>query len=73
MDNEDMTTRRDVAVLGSTGSIGTQALHIVRANPDRFRVVALTAGGSSRALFDAQVAEFAPTFHGLGAEASAEA
>src|SRR3954468_9481486 len=68
-----MTTRRDVAVLGSTGSIGTQALDLVRANPDRFRVVALTAGGSQRALFDAQVAEFAPAFSGLGAEASAEA
>ena len=73
MDNEDMTTRRDVAVLGSTGSIGTQALDIVRANPDRFRVVALTAGGSNRGPFDAQVAEFAPSFSGLGAEASAEA
>src|SRR6478752_1464659 len=68
-----MTTRRDVAVLGSTGSIGTQALDIVRANPDRFRVVALTAGGSQRDLFDAQVAEFAPAFSGLGADASAEA
>ena len=73
MDNVGMTTRRDVAVLGSTGSIGTQALDIVRANPDRFRVVALTAGGSQRELFDAQVAEFAPAFSGLGAEASAEA
>ena len=68
-----MTTRRDVAVLGSTGSIGTQALEIVRANPDRFRVVALTAGGSRRDQYDAQVAEFAPVFSGLGAEASAEA
>ena len=37
--------RRDVVVLGSTGSIGTQALEIVRRNPDRFRVVGLTAGG----------------------------
>jgi 1-deoxy-D-xylulose-5-phosphate reductoisomerase len=65
--------RRDVVVLGSTGSIGTQALEIVRANPDRFRVVGLTAGGSNRDLFDAQVAEFAPEFSGLGADASAEA
>ncbi len=76
MDNGGMTaptTRRDVAVLGSTGSIGTQALDIVRANPDRFRVVGLTAGGSQRELFDAQVAEFTPAFSGLGAEASAEA
>ena len=73
MDNGAMTTRRDVAVLGSTGSIGTQALDLVRANPDRFRVVALTAGGSQPDLFEAQVAEFAPTFSGLGAGASAEA
>ncbi len=69
-----MTDRvRDVVVLGSTGSIGTQALDLVRANPDRFRVVALTAGGSNPALFEAQVAEFAPAFHGLGEEASVEA
>jgi 1-deoxy-D-xylulose-5-phosphate reductoisomerase len=68
-----MTTRRDVAVLGSTGSIGTQALDLVRANPDRFRVVALTAGGGNRELFDAQVHEFAPGFSGLGEEASIEA
>ena len=55
-----MTQPRDVVVLGSTGSIGTQALEIVRANADRFRVVGLTAGGSNRELFDAQVAEFRP-------------
>jgi 1-deoxy-D-xylulose-5-phosphate reductoisomerase len=65
--------RRDVVVLGSTGSIGTQALDVVRSSPDRFRVVGLTAGGSQRELFEAQVAEFAPAFSGLGAEASAEA
>ena len=73
MDNAFMTQPRDVVVLGSTGSIGTQALDIVRAAPDRFRVVGLTAGGSNRELFDAQVAEFAPAFSGLGADASAEA
>jgi 1-deoxy-D-xylulose-5-phosphate reductoisomerase len=65
--------RRDVVVLGSTGSIGTQALEVIRANPDRFRVVALTAGGSSEELFAQQVAEFEPAFHGLGEEASTEA
>ncbi len=65
--------RRDVVILGSTGSIGTQALDVVRANPDRFRVVGLTAGGSQRDLYDAQVAEFAPRFAGLGEEASVEA
>jgi 1-deoxy-D-xylulose-5-phosphate reductoisomerase len=64
---------RDIAVLGSTGSIGTQALDLVRANPDRYRVVALTAGGSNPELFERQVAEFAPAFHGLGEDASVEA
>ena len=62
-----------MVVLGSTGSIGTQALDIVRANPDRFRVVGLTAGGSNQELFDAQVAEFAPAYAGLGEDASIEA
>ncbi|WP_109685354.1 1-deoxy-D-xylulose-5-phosphate reductoisomerase [Branchiibius hedensis] len=38
-------TQRTVALLGSTGSIGTQAVQIVTANPDRFRVVAISAGG----------------------------
>ncbi len=64
--------RRDVVVLGSTGSVGTQALDLVRAHPDRFRVVGLTAGGSNPDLFEAQVAEFAPTHHGLGEAASTE-
>ena len=68
-----MSSRRDVVVLGSTGSIGTQALEIVRADPDRFRVVALTAGGSQRELFEQQVAEFAPAFSGLGEAACCEA
>ena len=65
--------RRDVVVLGSTGSIGTQALDLVRANPDRFRVVGLTAGGSNPELFERQVAEHAPAFSGLGEDASVEA
>ena len=67
------SSRRDVVILGSTGSIGTQALDVVRANPERFRVVGLTAGGSQRELYDAQVAEFRPRVSGLGEEASVEA
>jgi 1-deoxy-D-xylulose-5-phosphate reductoisomerase len=67
------TPRRDVVILGSTGSIGTQALDIVRAQPHRFRVVGLVAGGGSPELFDRQVAEFSPAFSGLGADAAAEA
>ena len=55
-------TTRGVLLLGSTGSIGTQALDVVRANPDRFRVTGLAAGGSTAAgvaLLAEQVAEFA--------------
>lgn len=37
--------RRDIVVLGSTGSIGTQAIDLVLRNPDRFRVTALSAAG----------------------------
>jgi 1-deoxy-D-xylulose-5-phosphate reductoisomerase len=68
-----VTGPRRVVVLGSTGSVGTQALDVVRANPDRFRVVGLTAGGSNQELFDAQVAEWRPAYSGLGEEASVEA
>jgi 1-deoxy-D-xylulose-5-phosphate reductoisomerase len=49
---------RDVVILGSTGSIGTQALDIVRRNPDRFRVVALAAGGGNPELLAQQAVEF---------------
>ncbi len=37
--------RRDVVLLGSTGSIGTQAIDVMRGRPEQFRVVALAAGG----------------------------
>jgi 1-deoxy-D-xylulose-5-phosphate reductoisomerase len=48
---------RDLVLLGSTGSIGTQAIDIVRRNPDRFRVVALGAGGGNVELLAAQALE----------------
>ena len=70
---EGVSERRDIVILGSTGSVGTQALDVVRANPDRFRVVGLTAGGSQEQLFEQQVAEFAPAYSGLGEDASTEA
>jgi 1-deoxy-D-xylulose-5-phosphate reductoisomerase len=47
-----------VVILGSTGSIGTQALDIVRRNPGRFRVAALAAGGGNPGLLARQAAEF---------------
>ena len=49
---------RDVVVLGSTGSVGTQALDIVRANRHQFRVVGLAAGGSNSDVLATQAAEF---------------
>ena len=49
---------REVVILGSTGSIGTQALDIIRRNPDRFRVVALAAGGADPDTLARQAAEF---------------
>ncbi|MGI8459584.1 MAG: 1-deoxy-D-xylulose-5-phosphate reductoisomerase [Propionibacteriaceae bacterium] len=51
---------RDVVVLGSTGSIGTQALEVVTAHPGRFRIVALAAGGSDVPLLARQVLDFGP-------------
>jgi 1-deoxy-D-xylulose-5-phosphate reductoisomerase len=48
---------RDVVVLGSTGSVGTQALDVVRRNPDRFRVVGLAAGGGRVELLAEQALE----------------
>ncbi|MEF2978193.1 1-deoxy-D-xylulose-5-phosphate reductoisomerase [Subtercola sp. YIM 133946] len=57
---------RRVVILGSTGSIGTQALDVIRANPDTFEVVGLAAG-SNRAAMDAQAAEFGVADVALGA------
>lgn len=53
-----------IAILGSTGSIGTQALELVRLHPEEFRVVALTARSSREKLFK-QVREFRPEVAGL--------
>jgi 1-deoxy-D-xylulose-5-phosphate reductoisomerase len=54
------TIHRDVVLLGCTGSIGTQALDVIRRNPDLFTVVGLGAGGSRPDLLAEQVAEFSP-------------
>ena len=55
---------RDIILLGSTGSIGTQAADIISRNPDRFRVTAIAAGGGNPALLARQAID-------LGAEAVA--
>jgi 1-deoxy-D-xylulose-5-phosphate reductoisomerase len=58
--------RRRIVILGSTGSIGTQAIDVVLRNPDRFRVVALAAGGKNPRLLAQQALD-------LGVEAVAVA
>ena len=52
-----MSNRQRVLLLGSTGSIGTQALEVIAANPDRFEVVGLAAGGGNPDLLARQRAE----------------
>ena len=49
---------RDISILGSTGSIGVQALEVIAANPNQFRVVALAAGGSNISRLVEQVRAF---------------
>jgi 1-deoxy-D-xylulose-5-phosphate reductoisomerase len=51
-----MCTMRSVTLLGSTGSIGTQAIDVIGRNPERFRVDALSAGGSDLPLLARQAA-----------------
>jgi len=46
--------RRDIVLLGSTGSIGTQAADIIARNPDRFRATGLASGGSNPGLLARQ-------------------
>lgn len=55
---------KSISILGSTGSIGTQTLDIVRLHPDKYRVSALTAHRSAELLFQ-QVREFRPEMAGL--------
>lgn len=60
---------RRVIILGSTGSIGTQALEVIEANPDRFQVVGLAAGQNGELLAE-QAAKFGVKHAVQGAEAA---
>ena len=64
---------RKVLVLGSTGSIGTQALEVIAKNPDRFELVGLSAN-SNRELLAAQQRQFglSDSAIAIGAESAAE-
>src|SRR5665647_1027659 len=44
--HDGSVNQRSVLLLGSTGSIGTQAIDVIRRNPDRFAVVGISAGGA---------------------------
>ena len=61
---------KKIAVLGSTGSIGTQTLEVARAYPDRLSVTALAAGGNIR-LLEAQIREFHPAVAAVWSEEKA--
>ena len=60
---------KKIAILGSTGSIGTQTLDVVRANGD-LEVVGISAG-SNITLLEQQIREFHPKFAAVGDEAKA--
>ncbi|HRV33234.1 MAG: 1-deoxy-D-xylulose-5-phosphate reductoisomerase [Eubacteriales bacterium] len=58
---------KNIALLGATGSIGTQVLEVVRANPDRFRVCSMTAGWNTE-LFSRQIQTFKPMYASVATE-----
>jgi 1-deoxy-D-xylulose-5-phosphate reductoisomerase len=63
---------RSVTILGSTGSVGTQALDVVRRNPERFKVIGLSAAGTNQELLAGQIREFLPPVVGIADEQAAE-
>lgn len=63
-----MTAQRNICILGSTGSIGTQTLDIIRQNPESFRAYAITAGRNYRLLIE-QALEFRPRYAVIAEEA----
>jgi 1-deoxy-D-xylulose-5-phosphate reductoisomerase len=62
---------KTITLLGSTGSIGTSTLDVVRRNPDRFRVHALVAGNNTE-LLAAQIQEFQPKLAVVATDAARE-
>ena len=64
---------RDIVLLGSTGSVGTQAADIIRRNPGRFRVAGLAAGGGNPGLLASQATEFGAEVVAVASESAAPA
>ncbi len=65
-----MSEQKQIAIIGSTGSIGTQALDIVRSYPERLKVTALAAGRSVSKM-EEQIREFSPELVCMWDEAAA--
>lgn len=63
---------RQIVILGSTGSIGTQALDVISTRRAQFRVTALSAGGANVDLLAGQVVDYEPRIVGIADEAAAE-
>ena len=63
---------REVVILGSTGSIGTQAVDVISSRPERFRVVGLAAGGASVPGLIEQARTLRPEVVAVSDEAAAE-
>ena len=62
---------KHIALIGSTGSIGSQTLKVVAAHPDRLKVVALAAGAKRLAELAGQINQFKPELVSVPDEASA--
>src|SRR5262245_42030072 len=63
---------KDVVILGSTGSIGTQAADVIRRNPGRFRVAGLAAGGGRVGLLARQALDLRPDVVAVAKGSAAE-
>lgn len=64
--------RREVIILGSTGSIGTQAIDVITRNPERFRVRALAAGDQHPELLAQQAAQLDASTVAAGSDQAAD-
>jgi 1-deoxy-D-xylulose-5-phosphate reductoisomerase len=67
-----MSSVREVVLLGATGSVGTQAIDVVRAAPDRFRVVGIGAGGGRVELLAQQALELGVEVVAVAAASAAQ-
>lgn len=56
-----MEKKRKISIIGSTGSIGTQALEVIEKLQDKFEIIAL-AGGSNVELLKKQAEKFKPKY-----------